>query len=339
MPRFIRSACLTDYVPVARSFGLDPYRLLKEAGLDRSCLIDPEIKIPVGEVCRLLENSARAARSEDFGLRMSEPRRLSDLGPLALAMRDAGTLREALQSAMPLRVPAHRQRPLVPKGDGQPGAAGDRAIGRGNPPVAAGHGAGGRCFSPRYPATARQLREQLAGLVSAQPPQMNISRHYRVFGPQVEFGHSATGLLFARRDLDRPLPGADPVMARHVKRYLDPMLARSHGTVSDRVRQLVYEQLSTGRCAAEQAANSLGMDRRTLHRHLGRFGETFSSIVDEVRSDLAPRYLEERRRSLNEVAFLLGFSAPSAFSRWFRGRFGCTPRAWRIPDHNRTGPK
>src|SRR5215468_2360148 len=99
MPRFIRSACLTNYVPVARSFGLDPYPLLKEAGLDRSCLTDPEMKIPVGDVCRLLEHSARSARAEDFGLRMSEPRRLSELGPLALAMRDAGTLREALQSA------------------------------------------------------------------------------------------------------------------------------------------------------------------------------------------------------------------------------------------------
>jgi hypothetical protein len=52
MPRFIRSACLTNYVPIARSFGLDPHPLLREAGLDRSCLTDPEIKIPVGEVFR-----------------------------------------------------------------------------------------------------------------------------------------------------------------------------------------------------------------------------------------------------------------------------------------------
>jgi AraC-like DNA-binding protein len=167
----------------------------------------------------------------------------------------------------------------------------------------------------------------------------NISRHRRVFGSQVEFGHSTTGLIFARRDLDTPLPGADPVMARHVKHYLDPMLWRARGTVSERVRDFVYEQLSTGRCAAEQAANNLAMDRRTLHRHLFRSGETFSSIVEEVRSDLATRYLEERRRSLNEVALLLGFSAPSAFSRWFRGRFGCTPRAWCMTDRDLTEPK
>jgi AraC-like DNA-binding protein len=311
---------------------------LKEAGLDRSCLIDPELKIPVGGVCRLLENSARAARIEDFGLRMSEPRRLSDLGPVALAMRDAGTLREALQSICryvclhtdsvllslkemdnlaPLEIePSAEETPRSRQGTELAVGVFHRAI--------------------------RQLLGNSANSwrvwFSHSPPN-DISRHYRVFGPQVEFGHSATGLLFARRDLDTPLPGADPVMARHVKRYLDPMLACSNGSVSDRVRQLVYEQLSIGRCAVEQAANSIGMDRRTLHRHLGRFGETFSSIVEEVRSDLAPRYLEERRRSLSEVAFLLGFSAPSAFSRWFRGRFGCTPRAWRIPDHNRTGPK
>src|SRR5712671_5679837 len=81
MPRFIRSAFLTDYVKVARSFGLYPYRLLNEAGLDRSCLLDPDIKISADACHWLLEASASAARTEDFGLRMSENRRLSNLGP------------------------------------------------------------------------------------------------------------------------------------------------------------------------------------------------------------------------------------------------------------------
>ena len=75
MPRLIRSAFLTDYVEVARSFGL----LLKEAGLDRSCLLDPDIKISADACHWLLEASASAARTEDFGLRMSENRRLSNL--------------------------------------------------------------------------------------------------------------------------------------------------------------------------------------------------------------------------------------------------------------------
>jgi AraC-like DNA-binding protein len=335
MARFIRSTCLTDYVPIARSFGLDPYRLLKHVGLDRSCLVDPEIKIPVGEVCRLLEHSAHAAGAEDFGLRMSEPRRLSDLGPLALAMRDAGTLREALQSASRYVCLHTDSLHLSLKEMDNLAMLEIEPLTDGSAPSWQGTELAVGVFY-------RAIRELLGN--SPNSPQIwfphaapkNISRHRRVFGPQVEFGHSVTGLLFTRRDLDVPLPGADPVMARHVKRYLDPMLARSYGTVSERVRQLVYEQLSTGRCAAGQVASSLGMDRRTLHRRLSRFGETFSLIVDEVRSDLALRYLEERRRSLNELALLLGFSAPSAFSRWFRGRFGCSPTSWRTAERKGT---
>jgi len=336
MPRFIRSACLTNYVPVARSFGLDPYRLLREAGLDRSGLTDPEIKIPVADVCHLLEHSARSARAEDFGLRMSEPRRMSELGPLALAMRDAGTLREALQSAS-CYVSLHTDslRLSLKETDGLTMFEIQR-LSEEYPPSRQGTELAVGVFHRAF----RQLLGNSANSWRIWFPHSaphNISRHRRLFGSQVEFGHSTTGLLFARRDLDTPLPGADPVMARHVRHYLDPMLARSRGTVSERVRHFVYEQLSTGRCAADQAANSLAMDRRTLHRHLFRSGETFSSIVEEVRADLALRYLEDRRRSLNEISLLLGFSAPSAFSRWFRNRFGCAPKAWRINDNNPAG--
>jgi AraC-like DNA-binding protein len=266
---------------------------------------------------------------------MSEPRRLSDLGPLALAMRDAGTLREALQSASRY-VCLHTDSLLLSLKETDNLAmleikslVDESAPSRQGKELAVGV----------FHCAIRELLGNSPDSWQVWLPHSapkNISRHRWVFGPRVEFGHSLSGLLFARRDLDAPLPGADPVMARHVKRYLDPMLARSHSTVNERVRQLVYEQLPTGRCAAEQAASSIGMDRRTLHRHLGRFGETFSSIVDEVRSDLALRYLEERRRSLNEVALLLGFSAPSALSRWFRNRFGCSPTSWRTAERSRT---
>jgi signal transduction histidine kinase len=76
MPFLIRSACLTGYVELAHSLGLDPFRLLKEVSLDRSCLFEPDLKIPVDAANRLLEISTRAARIEDFGLRLAEARRL-----------------------------------------------------------------------------------------------------------------------------------------------------------------------------------------------------------------------------------------------------------------------
>jgi len=157
-----------------------------------------------------------------------------------------------------------------------------------------------------------------------------MARRARVFGHRVEFGRDFTGIICASRDLDTPLPAADPVMARHVQQYLEPLLARVDATVCDKVRRLVYELLPSGRCSVERLASSVGMYPRALHRHLARDGETFSSIVDAARADLAQRYVKDRGRSLSDVAYLLGFSGPSAFSRWFRERFGCSPTSWRI---------
>jgi hypothetical protein len=100
MQRLIPSACLTGYVEVADRFGLDPFCLLKEAGLDRSCLLDPDITISIDQCHWLLEASAGEARVEDFGLRMAENRRLSNLGPLALATRDSSSLREMVHAVI-----------------------------------------------------------------------------------------------------------------------------------------------------------------------------------------------------------------------------------------------
>jgi len=68
-------------------------------------------------------------------------------------------------------------------------------------------------------------------------------------------------------------------------------------------------------------AQHLGVDRRTVHRRLESEGQAFSAIVDTVRRELAERYLKDRHRSLAEVSLLLGFAAPSGFSRWYRRQF------------------
>src|SRR3954468_17778869 len=87
--------------------------------------------------------------------------------------------------------------------------------------------------------------------------------------------------------------------------------------------------LPLGRCSTVHVARSLGVTERTLHRYLAAEGESFSAIVHDTRQALAERYLANDRYSLTEVSELLGFPAPSAFSRWFRQRFGASPTQWR----------
>src|SRR5271155_2471028 len=119
MPFLVRSACLTGYAELAHSLGLDPFRLLREVGLDRACLFDSDRKIAVDAADRLLEMSARAARIENFGLRLAETRPLSTPGPLAFGTRDGATLREALETAIRY-LPLHNEamlQSLVAMGD------------------------------------------------------------------------------------------------------------------------------------------------------------------------------------------------------------------------------
>src|SRR5436309_3261924 len=98
MPALIRSSSLTNFVEVARAAGLDPYRQLRKAGISASAMLDPDIMIPAKSVMRLLEDSAQASEVEDFALRLAQSRRLENLGPLAIALRQEPTLRRALAS-------------------------------------------------------------------------------------------------------------------------------------------------------------------------------------------------------------------------------------------------
>ncbi|HVK77274.1 MAG TPA: helix-turn-helix transcriptional regulator [Kofleriaceae bacterium] len=76
-------------------------------------------------------------------------------------------------------------------------------------------------------------------------------------------------------------------------------------------------------------ARRLGMSERTLQRRLKDEGTTFAVLVDEVRTDLARMYLADDRLAVYEVAFLLGFSEPSAFNRAFKRWLGTSPREYR----------
>jgi AraC-like DNA-binding protein len=328
MPHLIRGACLTGYGEVARSLGLDPFALAREAGVDRAWLADPDIKIPVEAPARLLEMSAAAAGVEDFGLRMAETRSISNLGPVALAVRDMATVREAVEAAIRY-VSLHNEALLVALE-----ATGDVVIFKCD--LLAERRAFGRQAIELVVGVAHRLVRQLSGgawrscpVWFSHGPPADMASHLRLFGPWVEFGRDCNGVVLEARDLGAPLPVPDPAMARHVKQYLEPLLATREVSLVDQVRRLIGDGLASHRASNDQVASRLGMTRRTLHRRLAREGETFAAIVNAVRVDLARRHIDDRGLPLSEVAHRLGFSELSGFSRWFRGQFGCSPMSWR----------
>ena len=95
------------------------------------------------------------------------------------------------------------------------------------------------------------------------------------------------------------------------------------------VVETVEHLLPLGRQGIAQVGRYLGLRPHGLQRYLADHGETFSSVMNATRARLAERYLANERYSLTEVSQLLGFGAPSAFSRWFRQQFGTNASEWR----------
>lgn len=327
MTDLIRSACLTSYPEIARSVGLDPMRMLKEAGIDRRCLDDPEVKVSGAALRRLLENSAKAAKVEDFGLRLAETRSLSILGPIGLLMREEPTVRDGLNALMRY-IPLHNKSLglRLEESSGTAILIAEIRVGR---PVLLRQGT---------ELTVGVLYRVLRSLIGPQwQPSISFAHeaprrrdtHRRLFGGRVEFGRDFNGIVCETRDLDRRIPTADPALARYARQHLNSLLARPNTRLSDKTRELISLQLASGRCTAELVAGQLNVNRRLLHRRLAEEGLTFSEIMEGVRTEIVTRTLSNPDRPLSALADMAGFSSLSAFSRWFRDRFDTTPTAWR----------
>jgi AraC-like DNA-binding protein len=310
MKGLVRSASLTNYAEIARSLNVDPMQQLRLVGLDPRCLLQPDLKISIEAVAQLLDSSTREAGVEDFGLRMAESRKVSNLGPLALLWREP-TLRSALKALQEF-LHLHNQG-LVLDIEESSGVAVLRLE-----LVSVNHLFVRQSVELAVAVTHRMLKTLLGNLW-----------HQRVFGTSVQFNCLMDGIVCRTSDLDRVLPSADPEMARHVHQYLKSIREDSRTALLEQVHQMIWMLLPTGRCSVEQVATHLGRDRRTLHRQLTREGETFSSLLDKVRGELATRYLANPHHPLSEIAGVLGFSELSAFSRWFSRLFECSPSSWR----------
>jgi AraC-like DNA-binding protein len=330
MRTLVRSASLTDYLEVARTVGLDPSRMLADVGLSRRCLKDPDFRVPEESVRQLLEASAAAAGVEDFGLRMAERRTLSNLGPLALLLRDQPTVRQAIEAwKMNSKLHTDSVTIRIDENDGIATISMVRSV---------------ESFSPKRQGVEmtvgvlyRTMRQFLGDgwrprvcFVHSAP--RNCETHRRVFGSKFEFNCEFNGIICCTSDLDTRIAAADPAMARYAQKYVDS-IKPAEGSFGNRVRELVALLLASGDCRMERVAEHLGVDRKTVHRHLVEEGTRFSAIVDAVRTELANRYIENRERPLSVVAELLGFSDSSAFSRWFKKRFGRSVSAWRATNH------
>jgi AraC-like DNA-binding protein len=167
------------------------------------------------------------------------------------------------------------------------------------------------------------------GFVHAAPRDTSV--HVATFRAPVAFGCVTNELVFDAALLERAMPRADPTLRSILERHIVEMLAKlpPRGDLVADVRGCIARMLEQGEPAIDRVARSLAMSSRTLQRRLRAESMTFAEILDDVRRDLALRYLGDPRREITDAAFLLGYAELSPFYRAFRRWTGMAPGEWR----------
>jgi AraC-like DNA-binding protein len=304
---------------------------MTEVGLEIADLDVPGRWIPAAPTARLLELSALQAGCPDFGLRIAALRRLGTLGPLSVVLRDEPDLRSVVGLLIKFeRVYNEALHLRLRESDGQATIEVWLEFGE--------------------PAPVEQsldlVMAALLGIIRAlvrsdwQPRSASFSRTApsdpepwrRLFGPKVAFDGEFTGLVLAARELEASIVTSDPSLRPYTQEFLRRIVASGPTAATPGladVAEAVELLLPLGRCSIDDVSQDLGLRPKVLQQYLADRGETFSSIVHATRARLAERYVPNERYSLTRVSQLLGFEAPSAFSRWFRQQFGTTPKEWR----------
>lgn len=164
----------------------------------------------------------------------------------------------------------------------------------------------------------------------AHPPPADREPYEALFRCPLSFDRAVSALVVAREQADRRSAVSYARMERlHDQVMVEYLAHLSDDEIVERARVAIREVLPSGELSDAAVADKLHLSSRTLQRRLKAQGTSFKALLTEVRTELADQFLRENRHSLSEIAFLLGFSELSAFSRAFRRWKGVSPSQYR----------
>ena len=304
--------------------------LLKEVGLRRVDIADPEARISYAAVLRLIERAATLLDDPSLGLRLGAAYGARDSGLLGFVVLNSPTLIEAL---------GNLQRYFHVIGDGE-----DIEIERTGPhlvlrfresdPALRGLRHNSEYMAAIIVRACRDMTRKRVAPVRAEfmhaRPNAGVA-YDRHLGCPVKFQAEWDALVYDARIGELPVVGADhkllKVLERACRQVLGPT-PKKQDLVHD-VREWAMDRLTRGPVHIDDVARALGMSAKTLERRLGKRGASFTALLDDIRRGLALRYLGETDFRLEQIAFLTGYSEPAALVRAFRRWTGTTPMQYR----------
>ncbi len=158
------------------------------------------------------------------------------------------------------------------------------------------------------------------------------SAEYRLmYCADLRFNRPNTLLAFEASYLDLPVVQNERSAKEFLRTAPESILLKykNGSSLTARVRRRLRQYLPGMVPDFEELAQEMSITPATLRRRLHEEGESYQSIKDQLRRDLAISYLSHSSRSVMDIAVELGFSERSAFHRAFRKWTGASPGEFR----------
>jgi len=161
----------------------------------------------------------------------------------------------------------------------------------------------------------------------AHAPPSSISAHRRFFRCPVHFRSERDAFVLSNTDFRRPLPNGDPETIAFLEKHLASQQEQWPTDLRGQVENLIAARLAGGGASLARIAALLAVSPRTLQRRLSELDEDFGRILTNVRVQIARNCLSQRPPPpLAKLSYLLGYSEPSAASRFIKIQMGKSAR-------------
>lgn len=318
-------------VDLAAAKGADREALLERAGIAAADLLDQDNRIPFDRYAALMRAGKALTGDQALALHYGELNDLSDISVVGLIGNASETMVEAFAQLarygrLVVEVDGPSPRLQMRRRGGEVWMVDTRENPNAFPELTESTFARLICGPRRFGVT------QLVKHVRVTHPAPAWRDEYeRIYGAPVTFEADENAMLvdpvwFNHRVQLQPRY-AFGVLSEHADALLRSL--EESRTMRGRVESLLMPVLHTGKASMDQVAGKLGVSRQTLFRRLKTEGVTFEQVLDDLRHRLAVHYLAGKKVSVNETAYLVGFSDPAAFSRAFKRWTGVSPRTVR----------
>ncbi|MET3448246.1 AraC family transcriptional regulator [Ralstonia sp. 1138] len=310
-------------------YGVDPDAAFRAAEVLKPQGSNPMARVPVAAISRLFRFGVMATEDPYFGLNVSRHLHLADLHAFGYALMASSTLMDYCRRLVQYYpVFSSGAREVTLEQDGEHVSL-------------RWHLTEGVCGETKdavlafFVTSMRQLYRPAMNPVRVEfhhaMPSEGEEPYRRLFRAPIVFNAPQPALVISRQDLEQPLVGACPELAQYHDQVVQGYLARLDGNdVVRTVRRKIVEFLPTGECGRERVAQAMCMSASTLQIKLAQRDTSFQAILDETRKELACGYVQQLSRPLIEIAFQLGFSDSSNFTRAFKRWTGLSPSDYRL---------